>query len=50
MAEIDSLIQGADFNGDGKINYDEFIYMIAKRQLWKHCWDIFLYILVNFLY
>ena len=44
MAEIDNLIQGADFNGDGKINYDEFIYMIANRQLWKHCWGIFLYI------
>ena len=35
MAQIDSLIEGADFNGDGKINYDEFIYMIANRQLWK---------------
>ena len=33
MDQIDALIQGADFNGDGKINYDEFIYMIANRQL-----------------
>ena len=35
MDQIDALIEGADFNGDGKINYDEFIYMIANRQLWK---------------
>ena len=35
MDQIDALIQGADFNGDGKIYYDEFIYMIANRQLWK---------------
>ena len=33
MTQIDALIEGADFNGDGKINYDEFIYMIANRQL-----------------
>ena len=30
---IDSLISGADFNGDGKINYDEFICMVVKRQI-----------------
>ena len=31
---IDSLISGADFNGDGKINYDEFICMVVKKQIW----------------
>ena len=30
---IDSLISGADFNGDGKINYDEFICMVVKKQI-----------------
>ena len=30
---IDSLISGADFNGDEKINYDEFICMVVKKQI-----------------
>jgi len=30
---VDTLIKGADFNGDGKIDYNEFIAMVVKREL-----------------
>ena len=30
---VDTLIKGADFNGDGKIDYNEFITMVVKREL-----------------
>ncbi|ALC46953.1 And [Drosophila busckii] len=29
--EIDDMIREADFDGDGLINYDEFVYMITQR-------------------
>ena len=31
--ELEPLIQGADFNNDGKIDYEEFICMVVKKQL-----------------
>ncbi|EDW16097.1 calmodulin-related protein 97A [Drosophila mojavensis] len=29
--EIDDMIREADFDGDGKIDYEEFIYMISPK-------------------
>ncbi|EDW16096.1 hypothetical protein AWZ03_004805 [Drosophila navojoa] len=29
--EIDDMIREADFDGDGKINYEEFVYMITQK-------------------
>lgn len=31
--QLESLIAGADFNDDGKIDYEEFICMVVKKQL-----------------
>lgn len=31
--QLVSLIAGADFNDDGKIDYEEFICMVVKKQL-----------------
>ena len=31
--QVDQLIAGADFNGDGKINYNEFVSMVVKKQI-----------------
>ncbi|EDV94923.1 calmodulin-related protein 97A [Drosophila grimshawi] len=29
--EIDDMIREADFDGDGKIDYEEFVYMITQK-------------------
>jgi len=29
--EIDEMIREADFDGDGMINYEEFVWMISQK-------------------
>lgn len=31
--DVDALVKGADFNGDGKIDYNEFVAMVVKKEL-----------------
>ena len=31
--EIDNLIKGADYNNDGKINYEEFVNLVVQRKI-----------------
>ena len=31
--DVNVLVKGADFNGDGKIDYNEFVAMVIKKEL-----------------
>ena len=39
--ETDELIAEADIDGDGNINYEEFVAMLFREVLWKSSQNIF---------